>query len=206
MPKKKKRVVVLLISIFLLVFILGILFYYSQPRLTGRVILNYSDFKVHWNHMPITYNFEIIPSKNGYYVCPDSEKDRLKKAFDLIENKTNGLVLFNEVSSSGDIKISCYGKKITSSFFAGFVVNDGESNYQYQEDEIISATLSFYGQNDIQNNNRNCLDLELHEIFHIFGFEHNKNRNSIMYSSQWGPCKYKIDDYIIEKLKNTYQR
>jgi hypothetical protein len=153
----------------------------------------YSD-NLHFNHVPITYNFEVVPTKNGYYSCPDAQKERTKKAFEMIKNETDNSLSFKEVENNEDIQIFCYGMKISDSSSQWYSMTEGEGGYELLGNEITSGTLNFYDAMSPQNQRRNCIDLELHEIFHILGFNHVDDKNSLMYTEQWGPCKYKIDD------------
>lgn len=159
--------------------------------------------ELHFNHLPITYNFEIVQTENGYYKCPNTQKERVRKAFEMIKNETDDYLSFKEVEK-GDIQIFCYGRKISNSDYFGYTIIEGEGGYEAIGNEITSGILNFYDTLNPQNQRGNCLDLEIHEILHILGFGHIEDENSIMYYLSTYPCKYKIDEEIIEDLKRIY--
>jgi hypothetical protein len=62
--------------------------------------------ELHWEHMPLTYK---IQDRAG---CVGSPIEKLQEAFALIEESTDDLVVFDEVSvSEPDIEIFCYDRE-----------------------------------------------------------------------------------------------
>lgn len=167
-----------------------------------------------WDHMPLTYSFD-----EG---CVGPILDRIRWAFEEIENSTSNIVSFRKVEFGADILFMCYEDQLD--------LGDGEITLGYAEPYyygyiIDSATISF-GSVSESKRPQSCIYypyLELHEILHVFGYEHNDdNTHSIMYPLEEG-CKqfpeeltkvtvngnsfvpgYKIDDDIVRDLIQKY--
>lgn len=155
--------------------------------------------KLHFDHMPITYYFSdpLLTNKKDRKKCPNHQIQRLKKAFSEIETRTEALISFKEVEKEGDIAVNCYGVATSDQFHT----LSGEGGYKSQENIIISGELNFY----VHRNCGNYPDLELHEILHVFGFNHVDDKNSIMYPEQI-KCDGKVDDLITEELIKIYMK
>lgn len=163
--------------------------------------------ELHWGHMPVTYHYNVLPSKaceDCSLVCAVSQKDKIAKAFNQIKEDTDNLVSFEEVQDNADIEIYCYGDKYSG---VGEIITLGEGRYESYDNEITSGTLNFYGQSS-GGKDSNCLELILHEIFHTFGFWHTTEGLmkpiGIPKISGNYRCQYEIDDYIIKDLKRIY--
>jgi uncharacterized protein YpmB len=211
---------ILSIVITLLVITLaGILYFSNENTLTAEVIAEseqeidgntrlISSDELHWNHMPLTYHYNTLPSdacEDCTLVCATSQKEKIKNAFDQITEDTENIIAFEESETNADIEIYCYGDKYSGE---GNLITLGEGGYQNYGNEIVSGTLNFYGQNSIGKDS-NCLELTLHEIFHVFGFQHSEEgiMKAIATSKISGSyrCQYDIDEYIIEDLKRIYE-
>ncbi|MFZ5954796.1 MAG: matrixin family metalloprotease [Nanoarchaeota archaeon] len=150
---------------------------------------------IHWNHMPLTYYFNEPNASIGNLNCTQYQIKRVKDAFQIFENETDNLIYFREEKENPDIKILCYGVKPSEDYMIM-----GEGSFEFIDKMILRAELNFF-------NHRNCgtfPDIEIHEILHIFGFRHSEDKTSIMYPIE-NTCDHnKIDEEIIEKLKQTY--
>jgi len=149
----------------------------------------------HWNHMPITYSFDKFGSTRD---CRDYEIDRIKDAFNIIENSTDGIVNFVEEEVGGDISISCRESDETPT--DGRYQTSADALPTIEGNIITLGTLRFFVH-------RNCgtwPDLEIHEILHLFAFGHVEDEWSIMDPIASRCDLGKIDDNIISCLKYTY--
>ncbi|MBI2452105.1 matrixin family metalloprotease [Candidatus Pacearchaeota archaeon] len=198
----------------------------------------------HWTHAPITY--KIINEKE----CGTYESRMIQKAFNEIENSTKGIIKFEKIDYSPDIEIrcsfieDCYEKKIDM----GNVGSDSytkeitekicgyDAGYaqitEFQNNRILKAEIELIGLAGFAETHNigpsgfsvgRCgyPDLEIHEILHVFGYEHTEENRSIMSpivdnSSRIGLATYgagdckdaiiSIDDWIIKDLIKTYSK
>ncbi|MBR9704531.1 hypothetical protein GOV12_03910 [Candidatus Pacearchaeota archaeon] len=153
----------------------------------------------HWSHMPLTYS---IDEK-----C--SNKKKVKYAFSEIQRATDNQVSFIKGNENPDIEIICKNKPISEDYIKT-LAESGADEYKV-DNTIYHATIYFYSST---HSSGYYPMIEIHEILHTFGFDHNDNINSIMYSdTENNEYIYdnfknsdipKIDKYIIEKLKFIY--
>lgn len=151
--------------------------------------------KLHWNHMPVSFSFS-NENSSDQVKCQDFQKGRARQAFNLIQNSTNNLVSFAEVEGQADIVVRCYGAKAESPMY----MLAGEGGYSSYGNIIENGTLNFY-------THLNCgtwPDLEMHEILHVFGFQHKDDESSIMNPVAKKCDLGKIDDDILNSLRETY--
>ena len=152
--------------------------------------------ELHWGHMPLTYKFE--------NECVGRQINLTKLAFKRIGIETSFRVNFEETSKNPDISIHC-----NESVGGNDDLTLADTVYEVgnvDENLITHADINFYGQGAI------CLTgypaLEVHEILHAFGFEHNSLTESIMfpYSAETSrKCKTtKIDDEYVSCLNYIY--
>ena len=153
-------------------------------------------FKLHWEHMPITYSFTKENVRNSNVKCQDYQIERIRKAFQIIENDTGRAVSFKEVESKGDILVYCNAAKADSQL----LMRQGDGYYEYHGDVIDYGELNFY----IHKNCGIWPDVEIHEILHVFGFNHTDSKKSIMYPTASVCDLGKIDQDIINDLINRY--
>ena len=216
---KKINHILSILLVLLVITLLGIIYVYNgNSSLTGQVIADYEQDnqnydrlilsnELHWTHMPITYHYNKVDSEvceDCQLVCATSQKEKIKQAFSQIQEDTDNSLSFKEVEDNADIEIYCYGNKYSGK---GDLITLGEGSYQSYNNEITSGRLNFYGQNS-GGKNSNCLELTLHEIFHVFGFNHTEEgiMKAVGTSKLSGnyKCQYEIDDYIIQNLKRIY--
>jgi len=159
--------------------------------------------ELHWTHMPITYSFSepnstIGPRDTKNYECPPYQIQRLKDAFNILQNETENKISFEEsYNEEGDISIYCYKLKAEGGYYI-----EGEGGYNYEGDQILNAEINFYEH----LNCGNWPDVEIHEILHIFGFNHIENKSSIMTPVASRCDRGYIDEGIIQDLINTYSK
>jgi hypothetical protein len=80
----------------------------SPFQITNQITDSYSEVKeLHFSHMPISYKINDFGGCNGVVI------KRTRDAFEIIQNKTNGLINFTEISEgSPDINITCFDRDI----------------------------------------------------------------------------------------------
>ncbi|MFH1500337.1 MAG: matrixin family metalloprotease [archaeon] len=187
--------VMLVIALFLLYDILSLKFAQPVEYVFFGENVNQSSYDselqfykdMRFNHKGITYNFRAN--------CEDSKRENMKAALDFLRSEV-GLINFEEISKDGDIEILC-GREFLSGedvFVAGEggptkIINSSEFNV------ITKGKIVLYKESCGYN-------VELHELLHVFGFDHSKNPKSIMYNIS--SCNQEMTQDIIDEMKRLY--
>jgi len=213
---RKQGFILNLLLIILLLTILGILSYYlymnipwgSQvlslkiqanqefeiTKLSGNVSQFYPNMK--FNHNSISYKID------GN--CNNEKKQRITEAFIELAEKI-GVINFYPVSENHDIEVSCtenFKDAIKKDFFiageggAREIIQTGRYNI------ILNGIILLFA-NPQKAVKCNWPNIEIHELIHVFGFDHSQNKESLMYP-YLETCDQKLDDSIINKLKELY--
>jgi hypothetical protein len=172
----------------------GILATISEPTTIAEVYAT----GLHWKHLPITYS---ISDCNTY------EESRIVKAFATIENETDNAINF-EQSTNANIQVDCTMFKSSYDSVLSMLETKGLTTISFVGNIITDAKIEFFSisPTDSSSFTGGCstyMDLEIHEILHALGEVHNDSRDSIMFPIRYR-CAWKIDDYVIQNLKNTY--
>ena len=149
-----------------------------------------------FNHNSISYEIDLA--------CSGEERGRMISAFDDLASKV-GLISFNEVLSDADIDVSCSGGEKESLDKEHFIAGEGGAKeiIQTERYNIISDGIVI-----LHNGLKNSLEcdwsnVELHELIHVFGFQHSEDPKSLMYP-YLEDCDQRLDDSIINELKRLY--
>jgi len=148
-----------------------------------------------FNHNSISYSF-------GSF-CGQEKKDRVLSAFNELSDVV-GSIQFTESLVNPDIEIICseYTKQTPGDYFiageggAKEIIQTGRYN-------IISSGVILLHGNPHGFYKCNWSNIELHELIHVFGFDHSSNKNSLMYP-YLNSCEQKLDVSIINTLKQLY--
>ncbi len=136
--------------------------------------------------------------------CSDYMKNRVRDAFITVYQETDSIVFFVEDNNNPNITITCD------------LLNNGDEEYTIGEAtlgiigySIDGYEMSLYDWESIEYAEEwgGCINYpatELHEILHMFGFDHNEFPGSIMNPMAEGCDIDSIDEYIVECLKYTY--
>jgi len=211
-----------LLSILLLIILLGVLIYASYflylniPREAQQLDVQIEKSKeetiplssanqfypnMKFNHNQITYLI------NG--VCNEIEKDRMNRAFNEISLEVPK-ISFKETSTNPDIKIICSesaepGKSIDEEHFiageggAKQIIKTGKFNI------ITNGEILLYENSKIETIKCDYPNVEIHELLHVFGFDHINDQRSIMYPLIES-CEQKLDRSIINELNRLYSQ
>ena len=166
----------------------------------GSVEQFYPNMK--FNHNNISYLIQTD--------CPSDKKENMLKAFDLISQET-GIINFSSVSENEtlnpDVEVLCSPKEKAddqqeSDFFVAGEGGAKEIIQTGRYNVITQGVILLYGnpQNAIHCNWPN---VEVHELMHVFGFNHSQDKNSLMYPYLTS-CDQKLDDSIINELIRLY--
>ena len=154
-----------------------------------------------WNNFPITYSI------NNSFICGDYEINRIRKAFDIIQNETNNTIYFKEVNNSANILITCVPEYVDGDSSGTYV--SGEAEYNSEGNEIIEGSIFFYNMKPGRYTG-GCYvfpDVEIHEILHTFAIPHSNNEDSIMYAVEGSTniCHSRnIDNETLDLLNSIY--
>ncbi len=150
-----------------------------------------------FNHNDLSYFIE-----GG---CNQEKTERMIEAFNDLSNRVP-LIQFHQASSNPDITVSCsVGEVNVDSDKHYFVAGEGGAKEVIQTKKYNIVTegviLLYDGQTKLTK--CNWSNVELHELLHVFGFDHNNNKNSLMYPYLTF-CDQKVDDSIIDELNRLY--
>ncbi len=151
-----------------------------------------------FNHNNISYLI--------YPDCDESKKARILRAFGLISDQT-GIISFVQVNQNPDIEIICsenkdYEPESNKGFFiageggAKEIIKTGYYN-------IITNGTVFLYKYPFRTSECNLPVVEIHEILHVFGFDHSEDTDSLM-NPVISSCRQKLDSSIISELKRLY--
>lgn len=147
-----------------------------------------------FNHNLITFRIEES--------CAENKKLRMRQAFNFLENETK-YIEFREVLDNEDISVTCDETKTRKTPDAHhFVAGEGgaESIVNTSLFYVIEkgAVLLYYKEE------KSCINfnIELHELLHVFGFQHSENEDSIMYPTV--RCNQVLSEDIINEINQIY--
>ncbi len=148
-----------------------------------------------FNHKHISYKIDPF--------CDESKKDRAVSAFNELSTKV-GLIEFYEVYASPDIDVLCseYTKQTPGDYF---VAGEGGAREIIQTGRynVITDGVILLHKNPHDFYKCDWPNIELHELTHVFGFDHSADEKSLMYP-YLNSCDQKLDESIIDTLKELY--
>ena len=134
--------------------------------------------------------------------CSQNKMINLLQAFNFIERESGLIRFYESPAENADITAECnetqLGNEVIKEYFiAGeggptLIVNTSQF-YVIEKGKV----LLFYNRTDCNNYN-----IELHELLHVFGFDHSRNINSIMYPTSL--CQQVVTNDILTELKRLY--
>jgi hypothetical protein len=132
--------------------------------------------------------------------CNRESVDRMKQAFQIVSDETKDIIFYE--SNIPKIIIYCSeqkGEKRESSYVAG----EGGPDKVILLDLyplIVNGKIYLYQQE--KKDNCDYPIVELHELMHVFGFDHINKTNEILYP--YVRCEQRITEDIISELKRLY--
>jgi len=165
-------------------------------NLSSEVKQFYSSMK--FNHNSISYNIDSA--------CNVEKTNRMIEAFNELENKV-GIISFYSVSQNPDIEVSCSEEEKHSIDEDYFIAGEGGAKEIIQTERynvITQGVILLYGD---PHKASKCKwpNIELHELLHVFGFDHSEDENSLMYP-YLESCSQRLDEGIISDLKHLYSK
>lgn len=170
----------------------------QETNTPARTFENVSQFYPYmkFNHNSISYNIDTA--------CTLNERQRIIEAFVMLSDEV-GLINFYETSGKPDIEVSCSEGSKSASEEEFFIAGEGGAKEIIQTGRyniISDGVVLLY---NTPKNSVKCgwPNVELHEVIHVFGFNHSKDDKSLMYP-ELKDCSQKLDDSIVNKLKKLY--
>jgi predicted Zn-dependent protease len=149
-----------------------------------------------FNHNALSYQIDIS--------CSKEKREKVLESMDYIMERIS-VISFHSVTSDPDIEVSCSQDKIETDkdyFVAGEggareIVQTGRYNV------ITNGTILLHDN----EKGRKCdwPNVEVHELMHVFGFDHSQDKNSIMYPFL-DSCDQVLDQAIIDDLTYLYSQ
>jgi uncharacterized protein YxeA len=159
------------------------------PVTTKEITQMYPNMR--FNHNDITYGFHAS--------CEDEKRAKVHNAFQILEEKIIPLT-FKESLTKPDIFVNCSREEIQT----------GDNTYQAGLGGPSTLNLSLYplivsGEVTLYGQKLNCdyPVVEIHEILHVFGYEHVNNSDSVMYP-YLNDCDQTLDQAFINHLTKLY--
>ncbi len=205
-------VIMLVILVSLLTFLVYMLYQYipGEPKnftadinpskleienLSYKIKQFYPNMK--FNHNSISYRINSD--------CSAKEEERVVRAFGELSNQI-GIISFYPSSENPDIEVSCSEESKTSVQEDFFIAGEGGAKEIIKTGRynvITNGVIFLYdGTKGVKCEWPN---IELHELLHVFGFEHSQDENSLMYP-YLESCEQRLDEEIITRLKELYSQ
>jgi hypothetical protein len=149
-----------------------------------------------FNHNNISY--QIDP------VCTNLQRQKMTSAFYEISNLIKE-INFHEVKDNADIDIFCSDKEKQIQKSDYFIAGEGGAKEIVQTGRynvIMNGVILLY---ETEKNVKKCQwpNVEIHELMHVFGFNHSINKNSLMFP-YLESCDQKLDISIVNELNRLY--
>lgn len=163
----------------------------------GESIINVSNqLSMFMNNM----RFDTNNISYSFVECDEPRISRMKQAFQIISEETQTVYFYE--NSFPKIIIYCSeqkGEKRNSTFVAG----EGGPNKVILLDLyplIVDGKIYLYQQN--KKDSCEYPIVEMHELMHVFGFDHINKTNEILYP--YVSCEQRITEDIVTELKKLY--
>jgi hypothetical protein len=152
-----------------------------------------------FNHNLISY--KIDPN------CRTEKTERVIQAFNDISEDTENIIRFYQSSDNPDIDVSCSSGEEILDDSEFFIAGEGGAKEIIQTGRynIITKGVILLNENPHGFNECNWPNVEIHELMHVFGFDHSSDPNSLMYP-YLESCNQKLDNSIKQELKRLYSQ
>lgn len=130
--------------------------------------------------------------------CSKIRREDIKKALGILEENT--VLRFYELEEGAEIHFYCSQLPPNSENKNHFIAGEGGPTEIINTTRfavILSAQVSLYRPEQCEEPK-----IALHEILHALGFDHNRDKTSIMF--EFTDCNQKLDSYIVDDLNQMY--
>ncbi len=168
----------------------------APVQLNSEIKQFYPNMK--FNHNQISYHLD-----NN---CEEKKKQKMLEAFEELTKKVN-IITFYPTTNNPDIDVTCTKEVKEPNSEKHFVAGEGGAKEIIDTGKfnVITNGIILLYENKIKSVECDYPNVQLHELMHIFGFDHLTDKNSLMYPFIES-CDQKLDDSIIEKLNKLYSQ
>jgi len=206
----KNLVGLFFLSILVLAFgsIVFIGFFYDSPDVAQSPLLSENSSEnlviIDDESLLLYDSVRFISPNISYFIddsCLNGKVNDINKAFEIISEET--ILDFYRVPENGEIKINCFDKELGEGEFYHddfHLVGTASPTNVLNTSKyfvIFEGKVNLYGSEDCEEP-----IYAIHEIFHVLGFKHSNNRESILYPVLY--CDQKILDEIKEDISRNY--
>ena len=215
--KNKKGSVILYILLAFLILILAFLLYLlyqyapSEYQLSNASIpdATFGTGNLSYSVKQFYPNMKFNHNRISYYIeeaCDSDKKANMVEAFRLLQEQVSEIEFYPS-SNESDIRVLCTKKVESSGGRNFFVAGEGgaEQIIQTKRYNVITKGIVLLYGNPHGSLECSWPNVELHELMHVFGFEHSQDKNSLMYP-YLESCEQKLDEAIIKSLKELYSQ
>jgi len=158
-------------------------------NISGEVMQFFPNMRFNHNNLTFFINSE----------CSEEKKERMNNAFSIVESETEIITFTPDSEENADILIGCSFDSYETEKNV-FIVGEGGPTKMIN----LSVYPIILRGKIILYNETSCdyPITELHELFHVFGFDHINDSKKIMYP--YSKCDQKINPEMIEKIKELY--
>lgn len=195
-------------TVIVLFLIISFQIYENFPRepidLAKDVYINESPILLNYGNTPVfSKNLRFNHNEISYFIetsCQEEKVKRMIRAFDIFEETFEIISFFPSQKEFSDIKVICSEELID---IGGNLFEVGEGG-----PSIIINTSQFKiieeGKISLYKETSKCNYpvVELHELIHVFGFDHTLNPKSIMYNVSG--CDQRITPDMVKIIKDLY--
>jgi len=168
----------------------------QTPQISNSVVNQfYPNMK--FNHKTILYSIDIN--------CDEEQISRMTQAFNIISTRIPQL-MFQSSTENIDIEISCTENPEEDIREDHFIAGEGGAKEIIRTGRfniISQGSIYLYDNSDVRTIECKYPNVEIHELMHVFGFDHSDDKNSIMFPLL-DSCDQILDPSIINQLTNFY--
>ncbi|MEK6899056.1 MAG: CARDB domain-containing protein [Nanoarchaeota archaeon] len=145
-------------------------------------------------------NMRFTDKQISYYFderCSEEKINQLEKAFSIFEDET---ILELSQNSDGEIYIACSEIAPDPQTEGHFVAGEGGPTKVINGTKyaiILEGKISLFEDEECSRPN-----IAVHELFHVFGFDHNNDRKSILYPTL--DCSQIYNQYLFDRINELY--
>ena len=196
---------IIIVILFLLLGLGIYVLWYNLPSQTSE----FEDFEFEHHENVSSQGIQFYPNMRyrdkeiSYSIadsCDLSKRREVERAFSYLSQKT--ILKFSELER-GEIRVLCSNISPKPEEEGHFVAGEGGPSEVINTSVysvILSGKVSLY--RDISKNRCARPNVAIHEILHALGFDHNANKESIMYPVT--ECEQTLDQYIVDAINKLY--
>ncbi|MEM4605853.1 MAG: matrixin family metalloprotease, partial [Candidatus Pacearchaeota archaeon] len=141
----------------------------------------------------------------SYYIdpsCSEEKKSRMVRAFSILEKEVGNIFFYELNNISTQILILC-SENVKKEDKKIFILGEGGPTKFLNFTPyplILEGEINLYSKKNIKNCDYPVV--ELHELLHVFGFDHIEKKDFILYP--YLDCNQRLNEEIVNKLREIY--